>query len=58
VLLSDRPGRIRSITEVDAPRPRALEVTADTGFQEKVLELRRQLTEDEERLADDGGVSE
>jgi NitT/TauT family transport system ATP-binding protein len=58
VLLSARPGRIRSITEVEAPRPRSLEVTADSGFQEKVLELRRQLTEDEERLAGEGGVSE
>jgi NitT/TauT family transport system ATP-binding protein len=56
VLLSARPGRIRSITEVDASRPRSLEFTADAGFQEKVLELRRQLTEDEERLQ--GGVSE
>ena len=58
VLLSARPGRIRSITEVDARRPRSLEVTADPGFQEKVVELRRQLTEDEERLGHDGGVSE
>ncbi len=58
VLLSARPGRIRSITQVDAPRPRSLEVTAETGFQEKVLELRRQLTEDEERLGREGGVSE
>jgi NitT/TauT family transport system ATP-binding protein len=58
VLLSARPGRIRSITEVDAPRPRSLEVTAEPGFQEKVLELRRQLTEDEERLGREGGVSE
>jgi NitT/TauT family transport system ATP-binding protein len=58
VLLSARPGRIRSITEVDAPRPRSLEVTAETGFQEKVLELRRQLTEDEERVGREGGVSE
>jgi NitT/TauT family transport system ATP-binding protein len=58
VLLSARPGRIRSITEVEAPRPRSLEVTADAGFQEKVLELRRQLTEDEERLGREGGVSE
>jgi NitT/TauT family transport system ATP-binding protein len=56
VLLSARPGRIRSITHVDAPRPRSLEFTADSGFHKKVLELRRQLTEDEERLA--GGVSE
>ena len=58
VLLSARPGRIRSITEVDAPRPRPLEATADAGFQQKVLELRRQLTEDEERIAREGGVSE
>jgi NitT/TauT family transport system ATP-binding protein len=58
VLLSARPGRIRSITEVDAPRPRQLEATADPGFQQKVLELRRQLTEDEERVAREGGVSE
>ncbi len=58
VLLSARPGRIRSVTEVDAPRPRSLDVTAETGFQEKVLELRRQLTEDEERLGREGGVSE
>jgi len=60
VLLSARPGRIRSITQVDAPRPRTLEVTSDAGFQETVLELRRQLTEDEERLAaqGQGGISE
>jgi NitT/TauT family transport system ATP-binding protein len=58
VLLSARPGRIRSITQVDSPHPRPLEVTADTGFQEKVLELRRQLTEDEERFTKDRGVSE
>src|SRR5919198_1141416 len=58
VLLSARPGRLRSITEVDAPRPRPLEATADPGFQAKVLELRRQLTEDEERVARQAGVSE
>jgi NitT/TauT family transport system ATP-binding protein len=58
VLLSARPGRIRSITTVDAPHPRSLEVTAQTDFQEKVLELRRQLTEDEERVAREGGVGE
>jgi NitT/TauT family transport system ATP-binding protein len=58
VLLSARPGRIRSITQVDAPRPRSLDVTAEPDFQEKVLELRRQLTEDEERLGPEGGVSE
>jgi NitT/TauT family transport system ATP-binding protein len=58
VLLSARPGRIRSITAVDAPHPRSLEITAQPDFQEKVLELRRQLTEDEERIARQGGVSE
>ena len=58
VLLSARPGRIRSITEVDAPHPRSLEITARSDFQEKVLELRRQLTEDEEREAQEGGMYE
>jgi NitT/TauT family transport system ATP-binding protein len=58
VLLSARPGRIRSITHVDSPHPRPLEVTAEPGFQERVLELRRQLTEDEERLVRQGGVGE
>jgi NitT/TauT family transport system ATP-binding protein len=58
VLLSARPGRIRSITHVDSPHPRALEVTVDTNFQAKVLELRRQLTEDEERFTKDRWVSE
>jgi NitT/TauT family transport system ATP-binding protein len=58
VLLSARPGRIRSITEIDAPHPRSLEVTAETGFQEKVLALRGQLADDEDRVAREGGVSE
>jgi NitT/TauT family transport system ATP-binding protein len=58
VLLSARPGRIRSITEVDAPHPRSLEITARPDFQEKLLELRRQLTEDEERAVQDGGMYE
>jgi NitT/TauT family transport system ATP-binding protein len=59
VLLSARPGRIRSITRVDAPHPRQLEVTAEPGFQDKVIDLRHQLTEDEERLERQaGGVSE
>jgi NitT/TauT family transport system ATP-binding protein len=58
VLLSARPGRIRSITEVDAPHPRALDVTAEPGFQDKVLALRGQLADDEERVAREGGVSE
>ena len=58
VLLSARPGRIRSITEIPAKRPRQLEVTAEPGFQDRVIDLRHQLTEDEERLARQGGVSE
>jgi NitT/TauT family transport system ATP-binding protein len=58
VLLSARPGRIRSITEIDAPHPRQLELTAEPGFQDKVLALRRQLAEDEERVQRQGGVSE
>ena len=58
VLLSARPGRIRSITEIPAARPRQLEVTAEPGFQDRVVDLRRQLIEDEERLARHGGVSE
>jgi len=58
VLLSARPGRIRSITEIPAKRPRQLEVTTEPGFQERVVDLRHQLIEDEERLARYGGVSE
>jgi NitT/TauT family transport system ATP-binding protein len=58
VLLSARPGRIRSITQVDAPHPRPLEFTAEAGFQQKILELRRQLTEDEERFTKQGGIGE
>jgi NitT/TauT family transport system ATP-binding protein len=59
VLLSARPGQIKSITRIDAPHPRELEITAEPGFQDKVIDLRHQLTEDEERLArQGGGVSE
>jgi NitT/TauT family transport system ATP-binding protein len=58
VLLSARPGRIRSITEIPAKRPRQLEVTAEPGFQDRVVNLRHQLIEDEERVARHGGVSE
>jgi NitT/TauT family transport system ATP-binding protein len=57
VLLSARPGQIRSITRVEAPRPRELDVTAEPDFQAKVLDLRRQLIQDEERLQAQG-VSE
>jgi NitT/TauT family transport system ATP-binding protein len=48
VLLSARPGRLRSITEVDFARPRSLDVATEPRFQESVLELRHQLAEDEE----------
>ncbi len=58
VLLSARPGRIRSITHVESARPRPLEATAEPGFQDKVVALRRQLIEDEERVERAGGVSE
>jgi NitT/TauT family transport system ATP-binding protein len=47
VLLSARPGRLRSITEVDFARPRSLDVATEPRFQESVLELRHQLAEDE-----------
>jgi NitT/TauT family transport system ATP-binding protein len=46
VLLSPRPGRIRSITPVDFARPRQLDVEADPRFQDIVRELRRQLDEE------------
>jgi NitT/TauT family transport system ATP-binding protein len=58
VLLSARPGRIRSITHIDVAHPRQLEVTAQPGFQEKVIDLRHQLAEDEERLEREGGITE
>jgi NitT/TauT family transport system ATP-binding protein len=47
VLLSPRPGRIRSVTEVAFERPRSVDVQTDAGFQERVRELRHQLEEDE-----------
>jgi NitT/TauT family transport system ATP-binding protein len=56
VLLSARPGRIKSITEVDIARPRSLAAPTTPDFQDKVLTLRHQLAEDEERLARSGGV--
>jgi NitT/TauT family transport system ATP-binding protein len=48
VLLSARPGRLRSVTPVDFERPRELDVETMPAFQEKVRELRHQLEEDEE----------
>jgi NitT/TauT family transport system ATP-binding protein len=46
VLLSPRPGRIRSITPVEFPRPRSLDVETEPGFGEIVRTLRRQLDEE------------
>ncbi|HEX7081360.1 MAG TPA: ABC transporter ATP-binding protein [Gammaproteobacteria bacterium] len=46
VLLSPRPGRIRSVTPVDFPRPRRLELETAPQFQDIVRELRRQLDEE------------
>jgi NitT/TauT family transport system ATP-binding protein len=51
VLLSARPGRIRSVTQVDFPRPRDLELQSDPAFQDTVRTLRHQLYEDEERTS-------
>jgi NitT/TauT family transport system ATP-binding protein len=48
VLLSPRPGRIRSVTPVGFPRPRSLDVETETGFQEIVRRLRRELDEEGE----------
>jgi NitT/TauT family transport system ATP-binding protein len=47
VLLTPRPGRIRSITPVDLPRPRAAEVEATAGFGELVVALRRELDQED-----------
>jgi NitT/TauT family transport system ATP-binding protein len=46
VLLSPRPGRIRSDTKVDFSRPRELELEGEPRFQQLVRELREQLNED------------
>lgn len=45
VLLSPRPGRIRSITRVPFVRPRDLEVETSPEFQDIARELRHQLDE-------------
>ena len=47
VLLSARPGRLRSLTKVDYERPRSLDVQSEPGFQQTVKELRHQLMEEE-----------
>lgn len=46
VLLSPRPGRIRSLTEVPFARPRQLDLETQPEFQDIVRELRHQLDED------------
>jgi NitT/TauT family transport system ATP-binding protein len=48
VLLSARPGRLRSVTPIEIERPRDLELQSDPVFQDTVRELRHQLHEDEE----------
>ena len=47
VLLSPRPGRIRSVTEVGFARPRRLDVVTQPEFQDIARELRHQLDEGE-----------
>jgi NitT/TauT family transport system ATP-binding protein len=46
VLLSPRPGRIKSVTPVDFRRPRELELEAVPRFQDIVRTLRRELDEE------------
>jgi len=46
VLLTPRPGRIRSVTSVSLPRPRSLETQSSAQFQDIVRELRVQLDEE------------
>jgi NitT/TauT family transport system ATP-binding protein len=43
VLLSPRPGRIRSVTPVTFERPRSMDVQSEAGFQDIIRELRHQL---------------
>jgi NitT/TauT family transport system ATP-binding protein len=46
VLLSPRPGRIRSITDVQLERPRSLETESTEGFQTIIRKLRHELDEE------------
>jgi NitT/TauT family transport system ATP-binding protein len=46
VLLSPRPGRVRSVTKVDFTRPRQLDLEGEPRFQQIVKELRNQLDEE------------
>jgi NitT/TauT family transport system ATP-binding protein len=47
VLLSSRPGRMKSVTPVAVARPRSLDVNTTQAFQETVSLLRHQLQEEE-----------
>jgi NitT/TauT family transport system ATP-binding protein len=47
VLLSARPGRLRSVTPVELDRPRMVDVQTTPDFQDKARALRHQLEEDE-----------
>ncbi len=47
VLLSPRPGRVRSITDVPFPRPRHLDLETEPEFQNIARQLRHQLDEKE-----------
>jgi NitT/TauT family transport system ATP-binding protein len=46
VLLTPRPGRIRSVTPVDFERPRSLDTQSTTEFQQVVRRLRHELDEE------------
>lgn len=47
VLLSPRPGRIRSITSIPFARPRDLDLQSEPDFQDIVRDLRHQLDEED-----------
>ncbi|MGP4015900.1 ABC transporter ATP-binding protein [Saccharopolyspora sp. 5N708] len=49
VLLTPRPGRIRSVTSVGFERPRSLETESSTDFQNIVRQLRYELDEESEQ---------
>lgn len=46
VLLSPRPGRIRSVTEVNLERPRSLDASSTPEFQKLVRQLRHELDDE------------
>ncbi len=43
VLLSRRPGRIETVIDIEAPRPRTLDIQATAGFQRIAADLRARL---------------